>query len=152
MNALKIHTTNLIHSLINPSTTLLLRRYYCVETLCAPCGVVEAWSLFAKSESPTNIMKFLESVYPNPADRPSYLCIDKACILLKTVANHFRSWISTTRFIVDSYHHRNHSKTDELCQKWCNPAPDDGSAPNLVIKVKDNLLECTEPKGTEVQQ
>ncbi|KAH6914140.1 hypothetical protein BKA70DRAFT_1420913 [Coprinopsis sp. MPI-PUGE-AT-0042] len=113
-------------------------RYYCVETLCAPCGVVEAWSLFAKSESPTNIMKFLESVYPNPADRPSYLCIDKACILLKTVANHFRSWISTTRFIVDSYHHRNHSKTDELCQKWCNPAPDDGSAPNLVIKVKDN--------------
>ncbi|KAH6874119.1 hypothetical protein BKA70DRAFT_1378931 [Coprinopsis sp. MPI-PUGE-AT-0042] len=107
-------------------------RYYCVETLCAPCV------FFAKSESPTNIMKFLESVYPNPADRPSYLCIDKACILLKTVANHFWSWISTTRFIVDSYHHRNHSKTDELCQKWCNPAPDDGSAPNLVIKVKDN--------------
>ncbi|KAH6874116.1 hypothetical protein BKA70DRAFT_1449697 [Coprinopsis sp. MPI-PUGE-AT-0042] len=83
-------------------------------------------------------MKFLESVYPNPADRPSYLCIDKACILLKTVANHFRSWISTTQFIVDSYHHWNHSKTDELCQKWCSPAPDDGSAPNLVIKVKDN--------------
>ncbi|KAH6885560.1 hypothetical protein BKA70DRAFT_1123965, partial [Coprinopsis sp. MPI-PUGE-AT-0042] len=23
-------------------------RYYCVETLCAPCGVIEAWSLFAK--------------------------------------------------------------------------------------------------------
>ncbi|KAH6904543.1 hypothetical protein BKA70DRAFT_1226791 [Coprinopsis sp. MPI-PUGE-AT-0042] len=71
-------------------------RIYCVETLCAPCGVVEAWSLFAKSESPTNIMKFLD------------------------------------------YHHWNHSKTDELCQKWCNPAPDDGSTPNLVIKVKDN--------------
>ena len=38
-------------------------RFYCVETICAPCGVVIAWTKFAKSESPTNILNFLGSVY-----------------------------------------------------------------------------------------
>ena len=32
----------------------------------------------------------------------------------------------------------NHCTTDELCQKWCNPAPQDGSAPNLVIVAQDD--------------
>ena len=40
--------------------------------------------------------------------------------------------MKTTRFIVDSYHYANHRATDELCRKYCNPAPTDGSAPNLV--------------------
>jgi hypothetical protein len=112
------------------------RKYYCVETLCAPCGVVIAWALFSKSESPTNIMKFLTSVYPTPDTRPSFICIDKACIVLKTVTNQptFQNWLQTTRFIVDSYHYKNHKKTDTLCQKFCNPAPEDGSSPNLVKK------------------
>jgi len=39
----------------------------------------------------------------------------------------------TTRFIVDAYHYINHHTTDYLCRKWCNPAPQDGSAPNLVV-------------------
>ena len=34
---------------------------------------------------------------------------------------------------MDSYHYTNHCVTDYLCRKWCNPAPQDGSAPNLVI-------------------
>jgi hypothetical protein len=37
--------------------------FYCVETMCAPCGVVISWAKFAKSESPANILKFLKSVY-----------------------------------------------------------------------------------------
>jgi hypothetical protein len=113
-------------------------KYYCVETLCAPCGVVIAWALFRKSESPTNIMQFLNSVYPTPETRPSFICIDKACILLKTVANHYSDWMDTTRFIVDTYHYKNHSKTDELCQKFCNPAPEDGGSPNLVVLDQDS--------------
>ena len=40
--------------------------------------------------------------------------------------------MKTTRFIVDSYHYANHCASDELCRKYCNPAPTDGSAPNLV--------------------
>ena len=63
-------------------------RFYCVETLCAPCGTVIAWAKFAKSESPTNILNFLETVYPTEESRPAYICIDKACLVLRTaVAN-----------------------------------------------------------------
>ena len=43
----------------------------------------------------------------------------------------------TTQFIVDSYHYINHHTTDYLCHKWCNPAPLNGSAPNLVIVEND---------------
>lgn len=110
-------------------------RFYCVETICAPCGVVIAWAKFAKAESPSNILAFLQSVYPREESRPSYVCIDKACLLLRhIVAQHaWSTWGKTTCFIVDSYHYTNHKTTDTLCQKYCNPAPDDGSAPNLVI-------------------
>jgi hypothetical protein len=52
-------------------------RMYCVETICAPCGVVIAWAKFAKSESPTNILRFLEQVYPTEESRPAYIAIDK---------------------------------------------------------------------------
>jgi hypothetical protein len=116
-------------------------RFYCVETICAPCGVVIAWAKFAKSESPTNILEFLQSVFPTEDSRPDYICIDKACVVLRTaIANNSWDtiWKSTSRFIVDTYHYTNHRKTDELCRKWCNPAPQDGSAPNLVVVEKDN--------------
>ena len=56
-------------------------QFYCSETICTPCGAVIAWAKFAKSESPTNILKFLESVYPDEASWPDY-CIDKACLVL----------------------------------------------------------------------
>ena len=39
--------------------------FYCIETICAPCGVVIAWAKFDKAESPTNILNFLANVYPN---------------------------------------------------------------------------------------
>ncbi|KAF8057814.1 hypothetical protein FPV67DRAFT_1429731 [Lyophyllum atratum] len=59
-------------------------RSYCVETACAPCGVVLAWTKFAKSESPTNILNWLKDLFPTKDDRPSYVCIDKACQVFKT--------------------------------------------------------------------
>ena len=31
-------------------------QFYCVETICAPCGIVIAWTKFNRSESPTNIL------------------------------------------------------------------------------------------------
>ena len=58
--------------------------YYCVETIVAPCGVVIAWVKFAKSESPTNILKFMEDTFPDESTRPDYICIDKACLVLRT--------------------------------------------------------------------
>ena len=109
-------------------------RFYCVETICAPCGVVIAWCKFAKAESPTNILNFLEMVYPDPTTRPDYICIDKGCLLLRhaVASGRWDDWKDTTRFIVDSYHYINHRVTDQLCHTYCNPAPLNGSAPNLV--------------------
>ena len=114
-------------------------RFYCVETICAPCGTVIAWTKFAKSESPTHILEFLASVYPTEESRPDYICIDKACLLLRTSINNksWDEWKKTTRVIVDAFHYKNHSKDDTLCRAWCNPAPTDGSAPNLVIPAVD---------------
>ena len=85
-------------------------RFYCVETICAPCGVVNAWAKFAKSESPTNILQFLESVFPSEESKPAYICCDKACLLLRTSVSNgsWERWKNTTRFIVDAYHYTNH--------------------------------------------
>ena len=111
-------------------------RDYCVETICAPCGVVIAWTKFAKSESTTNILHFLESVYQTEESCPDYICIDKACQVFRTAVNNGswdRIWKHTSRFIVDTYHYINHRVSDHLCRTYCNPSPGDGSAPNLVI-------------------
>ena len=85
-------------------------RFYCVETLCAPCGVVIAWTKFVKSESPTKILKFLKDTYPRKDTRPDYICIDKACLVLKTCVTDgsWLEWKDTSRLIVDSYHYTNH--------------------------------------------
>jgi hypothetical protein len=114
-------------------------RFYCVETICAPCGTVIAWAKFAKSESPTHILDFLARVYPTEESRPDYICIDKACLVLRTSIRNgsWEEWKKTTRLIVDAFHYKNHSDNDTLCRAWCNPSPTDGSAPNLVIPAVD---------------
>ena len=113
--------------------------FYSVETICAPCGVEITWAKFAKAESPTNMLQFFESVYPTEISWPDYVCVDKGCQVLHTcIANgSWDSWQTTTRFIVDSYHYINHWATDYTCRKWCNPAPLNGSAPNLVVVAYD---------------
>jgi hypothetical protein len=139
----------------NPQPTIKRKTYfspnrsYCVETACSPCGVVIAWTKFPKSESPTNILNWLDELFPNKEDRPSYICIDKACQVFKTAvgSERWKDWTDTTRFIVDTYHYNNHRATDEICRKWCNPAPKDGSAPNLVGETIDedgNLIQWRE--------
>jgi hypothetical protein len=109
--------------------------FYCVKTICASCGVVIVWTKFDKSESPTNILNFLDSVYPTPELWPNHIYIDKACQVLHTKIsnNSWVVWEKTSWFIVDSYHYINHQTNDYLCYKWCNPTPLNRSAPNLVV-------------------
>lgn len=111
-------------------------QWYCLETICAPCGVVIAWTKFDKSESTPKILNWLESVYPTEESRPDYICIDKGCQVLRTAVrggSWDRIWKKTSRFIVDTYHYINHRVKDYLCRVYCNPSPGDGSAPNLVV-------------------
>ena len=73
--------------------------------------------------------------------KPDYICIDKACLVLHmAIANGSwnHTWEKTTLFVVDSYHYIDHQTTNYMCRKWCNPAPLDGLAPNLVVVEKDN--------------
>ena len=78
-----------------------------------------AWTKFAKAESPTNILDFLNTVYPTPELRPNYICIDKACMVLRTAISNqsWQMWKETTQFIVDSYHYINHRTSDYFCRK-----------------------------------
>jgi CxC5 like cysteine cluster associated with KDZ transposases/CxC6 like cysteine cluster associated with KDZ transposases len=124
-----------------PKTYFVASRFYCVETICAPCGVVIGWGKFAKAESPSNILDFLDKIYPDINTRPDYVCIDKGCQLLRhaVASGRWDGWKDTTRFIVDSYHYINHHTTDYLCRKYCNPAPLNGSAPNLVAVETDKF-------------
>jgi len=91
--------------------------FYCVETICAPCGVVIAGTKFARAESSTNILNFLDRVYPDKSSQPDYICIDKACQVLHhaVASGRWNVWSNTTCFIVDSYHYINHRTTDYLC-------------------------------------
>ena len=98
-------------------------RWYCVETICAPCGVVVAWTLFDKSESPTNIFNWLDVVYLTSDLWPNYICIDEACMVLHTAISNgsWNVWKETSHFIVGSYHYINHHTSDylvECCFAW----------------------------------
>ncbi|KAF8986160.1 hypothetical protein BDQ17DRAFT_1259787, partial [Cyathus striatus] len=127
------------HELQEPDNYFVAPHFYCVETICAPCGVVIAWTKFAKSEGAHQIVEFLENVYPMQETRPSYVCIDKACVVLKFLINshNWNIWKASTRFVVDSYHYINHRVSDYLCCTYCNPSPLNGSAPNLVVVERD---------------
>jgi hypothetical protein len=72
--------------------------FYCVETISCPCGVVEAWAKFARAESESNILAFMKKVYPTKESCPDYICIEKACKLLKHMAaqGHWDEWSETT--------------------------------------------------------
>ncbi|KAF9490625.1 hypothetical protein BDN71DRAFT_1522055 [Pleurotus eryngii] len=94
---------------------------------------------FAKAEGVAKILCFLEDVYEDPNSQPSYIAIDKGCALLKHIVkqHHWPAWEPTTRIIVNSYHYINHRVTDYPCRTWCNPAPLNGPAPNLVVVDED---------------
>ena len=128
-----------IHNTCVPKNYFGPAHFYCVETICAPCGTVIAWDKFDKAESPTHILQFLHKVYPTEDSQPDYICIDKACLILCHISTQgmIDDWKNTTQFIVDTYHYINHSANDVLCHTWCNPSPLDGSAPNLVIPAVD---------------
>ncbi|KAJ7269158.1 hypothetical protein C8J57DRAFT_1509364 [Mycena rebaudengoi] len=49
------------------------------------------------------------------------------------------SWLSSTKFIVDAWHYIRHRAGDVLCRVWCNPAPTNGSQPDLIsVHVDEN--------------
>jgi hypothetical protein len=71
---------------------------------------------------------------------PSFLAYDDACNLLRhIVTQHPNSpWIHSAKLIVDAWHYIGHRASDILCRIWCNPAPTNGSQPDLISVTVDN--------------
>ncbi|KAJ7817638.1 hypothetical protein B0H13DRAFT_1922822 [Mycena leptocephala] len=74
-----------------------------------------------------------------PDAKPGFIAYDDACSLLRYIVtqNPNSTWLSTTKFIVDAWHYIGHRATDILCRIWCNPAPVNGSQPDLVVVQQD---------------
>jgi hypothetical protein len=107
-------------------------KFYCIEIACAPYGAAIAWTKFDQSEFPTKILNILENIFPTENSKPSYICIDKACQVLRIaiVNRSFDTIWPNTRFIVNIYHYNNHKRSDDLCKFWCNPTLDNDFNPN----------------------
>jgi hypothetical protein len=81
---------------------------------------------------------------------------DKACDLLRHIVtqNPDDLWVKSTKFIVDAWHYIGHRATDLLCRTRCNPAPTNGSQPDLVLTEVDNdgVVHQTRAFNTETAE
>lgn len=115
---------------------------YCLETIQWACGIPIGWGKCYKSESAPQVLDILNQVWPEALEdiRPSFIAYDDACDLLRHIVTQDPNdlWIQTTKFIVDAWHYIGHKATDILCRLWCNPAPQDGSQPDLISIQEDD--------------
>jgi hypothetical protein len=126
---------------INVKHTLRAGKVYCILTVQWACGCPIGWGKCYSSESSPQVIAILNSIWEgNLAYRPAFLAYDNACNLLRHVLHQNRAvdWFRSTRFIVDAWHYIGHKASDGLCRTWCNPAPADGSQPDLLRVSEDS--------------
>ncbi|KAJ3766911.1 hypothetical protein FB446DRAFT_767253 [Lentinula raphanica] len=128
----------------NPAETIThtfrAQSVYCIQTVQWSCGTPIGWGKCYKSESLPQVLSILDRIWePYPSKRPGFLAYDNACDLLRHIItqNAQSPWLTSTRFIVDTWHYIGHRATDILCRLWCNPAPHNGSQPDLIHVVED---------------
>ena len=120
--------------------TFRARTVYCLETIQWACGMPVGWGKCYRSESAPQVLQILKRVWEGHEGlRPSFLCYDDACDLLRHIVTQDANdpWLKSTKFVVDAFHYINHRATDILCRLWCNPAPTNGSQPDLVQVERD---------------
>ncbi|KAF7353247.1 hypothetical protein MSAN_01512500 [Mycena sanguinolenta] len=121
--------------------TFKAKSIHCLQTVQWACGVPIGWGKCYRSESASQVLCILNNIWANHPDfRPSYIAYDNACDLLRYIAtqNATDIWLTTTKFIVDAWHYIGHKATDVVCRTRCNPAPMDGSQPDLVLTQEDS--------------
>ncbi|KAJ6528959.1 hypothetical protein B0H19DRAFT_1333647 [Mycena capillaripes] len=110
------------------------------KTVQWACGYPIGWGKCYRSESSPQVLGILDNIWAdNPESRPNFITYDDACSLLRHIVtqNPNSPWLVTTRFIVDAWHYIGHRATDILCRLWCNPAPLNGSQPDLILVKED---------------
>ncbi|KAJ7473665.1 hypothetical protein B0H11DRAFT_2282525 [Mycena galericulata] len=120
--------------------TFKAKTTYCLQTVQWACGFPIGWGKCYRSESPSQVVRILDNIWVDyPQSKPSFVAYDDACSLLRHIVtqNPHSPWLATTKFIVDAWHYIGHRATDVLCRLWCNPAPVDGSQPDLIIVEED---------------
>ncbi|TDL15344.1 hypothetical protein BD410DRAFT_900077 [Rickenella mellea] len=124
--------------------TFRARKLYCIETVQWACGVPIGWGKCYKSESLPQVLSIIDRIWAMYREfKPAFMVYDDACDLLRHIVTQDRGshWLVTTKFIVDAWHYIGHKAVDVLCRTWCNPAPLDGSQPDLVWVEEDELGE-----------
>ncbi|KAJ7820029.1 hypothetical protein B0H13DRAFT_2378053 [Mycena leptocephala] len=120
--------------------TFKAKTIYCLQTVQWACGYPVGWGKCYRSGSSPQVLRILDNIWSDyPQSKPSFIAYDDACSLLRHIVtqNPNSPWITTTKFIVDAWHYIGHRATDILCRLWCNPAPLNGSQPDLIITQED---------------
>lgn len=130
---------------------------YCAETIQWACGMPVGWGKCYRAESQPQVLGIINKIWEDaPDNRPSFIAYDDACDLLRHIvtADVDSPWLATTKFIVDAWHYTGHRATDLLCRLWCNPAPTDGSQPDLIRAERDNngTVHLTRTFNTETAE
>jgi hypothetical protein len=109
---------------------------YCLQIVQWACGYPIGWGKCYRSESSPQVLAILDRIWTeHPESKPSFIAYDDACSLLRHIVTRDSdsAWLSTTKFIVDAWHYISHRVTDILCRLRCNPAPPNGSQPDLIV-------------------
>ncbi|KAI0083552.1 hypothetical protein BDY19DRAFT_998461 [Irpex rosettiformis] len=120
--------------------TFRARSVYCLQTIQWSCGMPIGWGKCYKSESQPQVLAIMNDIWETaPTRRPAFLVYDDACDLLRHIVTQTPDspWLTDSRLIVDAWHYIGHRSVDALCRQHCNPAPADGSQPDLVQMKKD---------------
>ncbi|KAJ6513218.1 hypothetical protein C8R45DRAFT_338553 [Mycena sanguinolenta] len=127
--------------------TFRARTTYCLQTVQWACGCPIGWGKCYNSESSSQVLGIIGRIWAShPDSKPSFLAYDDACNLLRHIVTQDSNnpWLRSTTFIVDAWHYIGHLAADELCRIWCNPAPTNGSQPDLIaVHVDDNGRQHT---------
>ncbi|KAJ7757675.1 hypothetical protein B0H14DRAFT_3096596 [Mycena olivaceomarginata] len=120
--------------------TFQAKSIYCLQTVQWACGFPIGWGKCYRSESPPQVLAILDRIWlDHPQSKPSFVAYDDACSFLRHIVTQdpHSAWLRTTKFVVDAWHYIGHHATDILCRLWCNPAPTNGSQPDLILVEED---------------
>ncbi|KAF8146196.1 hypothetical protein K438DRAFT_1910755 [Mycena galopus ATCC 62051] len=121
--------------------TFKAKSTYCIQTIQLACGFPIGWGKCYRSESSSQVLAILNRIWADhPDSKPSFVAYDDACSLLRHIVTQDPNnpWLSTTKLIVDAWHYVGHRATNILCHLWCNPAPVNGSQPDLILIEHDD--------------
>ncbi|KAJ6474094.1 hypothetical protein DFH09DRAFT_1082689 [Mycena vulgaris] len=122
--------------------TFRARTIYCLQTVQWSCEYPIGWGKCYNSESSPQVLAIIDKIWEfHPDSKPSFIAYDDACNLLRHIVTQdpHSTWLKSTKFVVDAWHYIGHRALDLLCRVWCNPAPTNGSQPDLIIvRVDDN--------------